>query len=291
MPEVNLIYTNSDSERLDRFLSSIHDEFSRSEIAKFISTNQIKINDKLGKRASKLNYGDKVSYPDSLFKITPPVNINIPILYEDKLCLVLDKPSGILTHAKGSLNLEPSVASFVKTKIDPSMSGNRAGIIHRLDRGTSGLIVVAKSISAQQYLQRQFAKRQVHKVYYAIVEGNLDKSEAEINMPIERNPKQPATFRVGPNGKSALTYYRVIASNESFSLLELRPQTGRTHQLRVHLKAIHHPIVGDTIYGGIPATRLMLHAQKLSFILPNIGRKEFISPLPKDFDEFIQYKI
>jgi 23S rRNA pseudouridine1911/1915/1917 synthase len=291
MPEISIIYKKSGTERLDRFLSSNYSAFSRSEIAKFISLNQIKVNNKIGKRASKLSYGDVISYPDKLFAITAPVNIDIPILYEDDFCLVLEKPNGVLTHAKGSLNLEPSVASFIQSRIDSGISGNRAGIVHRLDRNTSGIILVAKSARAQQYLQRQFAKRQVRKVYYAIVAGNLDKSEAEINMPIERNPKHLATFRVGPNGKAALTYYKVIASTKSFSLLEMRPETGRTHQLRVHLKAIGHPIVGDTIYGGIPAARLMLHAYKLSFILPDIGRKEYIAPLPKEFDEFVKYKI
>ena len=287
MSDTNVIYKTSQEERLDKFLSTINPKFSRSDITKFINSGQIKVNNRIGKPSTKLKPGDNLSYPDKLFKINLPTTIDLPVIYEDLFCLVIDKPSGILTHAKGSLNNEPSVASFIRPKIDPSLIGNRAGIVHRLDRATSGLIVVAKTSFAQQYLQRQFAKRQVKKSYYAIVEGSLDKSKAVIDMPIERNPKHPSTFRVGPNGKPAVTYYQVIASNKSYSLLELKPETGRTHQLRVHLKAIKHPIVGDSIYGGKPTSRLMLHAFKLSFILPDIGRKEFISALPEDFKKFV----
>lgn len=163
------------------------------------------------------------------------------------------------------------------------MEGNRAGIVHRLDRATSGVMIVAKTPAALSWLQKQFSQRKAKKTYLAIVAGTMREQEAVIDMPIERNPKAPATFRVGANGKHALTHYRVLQTGNSYSLLELKPETGRTHQLRVHLQQLGHPIVGDTLYGGKTAERLFLHAHQLEITLPNRERKTFASPMPDIF--------
>lgn len=163
------------------------------------------------------------------------------------------------------------------------LTGARAGIVHRLDRATSGVMICAKTPEALKWLQRQFAHRRTKKTYYAVVSGELKQPEAIIDMPVARNPKAPATFRVDANGKSALTAYKVIASNGRYSLVELKPETGRTHQLRVHLSHLGHPIVGDYMYGGEPNERLLLHAYSLELTLLDRRRLTFTAPIPKEF--------
>jgi 23S rRNA pseudouridine1911/1915/1917 synthase len=201
-----------------------------------------------------------------------------------KLRIVINKPLGVLTHSKGDFNPEATVASFLRERV-ADLDGSRAGIVHRLDRATSGVMICAKTSEALSFLQKQFSLRKVKKKYIAIVSGHLANEHAVIDMPIERNPKKPQTFRVGANGKSALTEYHVLETNDKLSLLELAPQTGRTHQLRVHLNHLGHPILGDTFYGGKPAERLFLHALSLEITLPNRERKTFSAILPESFAE------
>jgi 23S rRNA pseudouridine1911/1915/1917 synthase len=206
-------------------------------------------------------------------------------LFEDENCIVINKPAGVLTHALGKHGNEASVASFLRGKVI-GLDGDRAGIVHRLDRATSGVIIGAKNQETLSMLQKQFALRKVKKTYMAVVEGLPDPSEAIIDMPIERNPKAPATFRVGTNGKPSRTHYKVVRSNQQYSLLELKPETGRTHQLRVHLAKIGHPIVGDPLYGaGAYGDQLFLHALSLEITIPGGERKTFTAPLPSVFEE------
>ena len=284
---VSLIFDQPTPKRLDIFMSEYKPELSRSFIAKQIINGNILVNAKPSKVSHKLHINDLIEFNEDVLEISQPENIKLPIIYEDDFCIVINKPSGLITHTKGNTSSEASIASFIYSKLNDEMIGNRAGIVHRLDRGTSGVIVAAKTPFAVKYLQRQFAKRQVIKTYIAIVSGSLEKKEAIINMSIERNPKHPSTFRVGHNGKSAETQYQVIAENKEYSLLKLTPKTGRTHQLRVHLKAIDHPIVGDEFYGGLNYDRLMLHAYTLVLTLPDKGKVSFLAPLPKEFSELI----
>ena len=172
-----------------------------------------------------------------------------------------------------------------KTK---GMEGDRSGIVHRLDRVTSGVMICAKTPEALESLQKQFALRKTEKTYLAIVSGNLSPDKALIDMPIERNPKKPQTFRVGPNGKLAKTRYEVVKTVPGYSLVRLQPETGRTHQLRVHLAQLGHPIVGDSLYGGQPADRVYLHALSLAITLPNGKRQTFEAPEPASFKQFLK---
>jgi RluA family pseudouridine synthase len=185
-------------------------------------------------------------------------------------------------HSKGAFNPEATVATFLQKYIT-DMEGERAGIVHRLDRATSGVIICAKTQDALSWLQKQFSQRKVKKTYMAIAMGGFQQKHAIIDMPIERNPKKPQTFRTGVNGKPAITEYEVVDSNKDMNLIKLSPQTGRTHQLRVHLSQLGHPILGDKFYGGPPAKRLFLHAQQLEITLPSRERKVFSSPLPQIF--------
>lgn len=275
--------------RIDVFVARRYPEFTRSALAKLFELELIKINDHLVKPSHKLKNGDQVAIDNSLLK-SSPTNIDIPVLYEDNDVIVVNKPSGVLTHSKGALNLEPTVASFIKDKLtDRTLTGDRAGIVHRLDRGTSGVLICAKSLSALKYLQNQFATRKTSKTYLAIVEGLPNPPEGRIDIPIARNPKNPKTFMPSNAGKPAQTSYKTIRQfdigGKKVCLVQLTPVSGRTHQLRIHMKQIGHPIVGDSFYGNDfdSVDRLMLHAWRLEVTLPSGIKKEFEAPLPSEF--------
>jgi 23S rRNA pseudouridine1911/1915/1917 synthase len=210
----------------------------------------------------------------------------LPIIYEDDNLVVIDKPVGVLTHAKGALNTEFTVAEFAK-KYWPDSSSNRTGIVHRLDRATSGVMIVAKNEETLKFLQKQFSERKTKKTYEAIVSGRPKEGAAQIDLPIARNPKKPAEFRVDAKGKSAVTLYKVLATNDKGeSLIELKPQTGRTHQLRVHMSYLGTPIKGDIVYGRAGG-RMFLHAKSLEITIPGSPnqRKTFNAPTPPEFRE------
>ncbi len=272
------------NKRLDVYVIERQPSISRAFAAKLIDQGRVLVNDQPSKPGYKLKESDDVYIDYVPEKEQQVPDIELPILYEDNDCIVINKPVGVLTHSKGAFNPEATVASFVRSRIK-GMAGERAGIVHRLDRATSGVIICAKNQVSLSWLQKQFAQRKAKKAYIAIVSGIVEPKHAIIDMPIERNPKAPATFRVGVNGKTALTEYQVKQENRKYSLLQLNPQTGRTHQLRVHLAHQGHPIVGDIIYNGEPAERLFLHAESLEITLPNRERVTFKAELPKIFKD------
>lgn len=274
-------------QRLDSVAVGHVEGISRSFIQKLCDQDKITVNGKSKDGGDKLHVGDKVAIdydPKEMDKIP---EIDLPVLYEDTDCLVIDKPIGVLTHSKGAFNPEATVATFARGRVK-DLDGERAGIVHRLDRATSGVMIIAKNPAALAWLQKQFSQRKVKKTYVAVVNGIPEPKEAIIDMPIERNPKKPQTFRVGANGKPASTHYIVERSGSSYSLIKLAPTTGRTHQLRVHLKKLGFPIVGDALYDGETADRLYLHALSLELTLPNKERKVFESPLPKSFTSLVE---
>ena len=211
----------------------------------------------------------------------------LTVLYEDDDVLVVDKPAGLLTHAVGSKSTGPSVAALARGRVDDADS-TRGGIVHRLDRDTSGVMIVARTMAAKSYLQRQFKQRLVRKTYQALVAGRFDETHFKIDLPLSRDPRDRLKRRVAPGGKIATTEVTVLKSYPKTTLVEARPLTGRTHQLRVPLAMIGHPIVGDRLYGGAKkADRLFLHAESLDLTLPNGQRRRFLSPLPEDFREYL----
>lgn len=282
----DIVNEDTIGQRLDVFVAAKMPELSRAFIQKLCDAGRITINGEVATKAgTKLRLNDeiKVEYDEAEFGRVEA--IDLPILYEDDDCVVINKPAGVLTHALGKHGNEGSVASFLRGKVS-GLEGDRAGIVHRLDRATTGVIIGAKNQQALSALQKQFSQRKTKKTYIAVVEGHLNESEAVIDMPIERNPKAPSTFRVGPNGKEAQTRYKVLEEGSRRSLVELKPVTGRTHQLRVHLAKVGHPIVGDPLYGkGKFGGRLYLHAMSLEITLPSGERKVFNAPLPEDFSE------
>ncbi len=276
----------SGAERLDQYVARQMPSLSRSSAAKLIEEGSVAVNGGVQPKAGyKIKPGDRVDIDYDETRLRVP-EINLPIVYEDDDCVVIDKPAGVLTHSKGAFNPEATVASWLSGHAE-GMEGDRAGIVHRLDRATSGVMICAKTPEALAWLQKQFSQRKTNKSYAAVVGGAMSEPEAVIDMPIERNPKKPQTFRVGSGGKSAQTAYKVVGTDGKNTLLELKPVTGRTHQLRVHLAQIGHPIIGDTFYGGAAADRLFLHAHKLAITLPDRQRKTFEVPVPARFAELV----
>lgn len=274
--------------RLDQYVVRLQPGLSRSFATRLIQEGDVLVNGQPQLKAGyKIRGSDKVAINYEKSKITEFPEIDIPVIYEDKDCVVINKPVGILTHSKGAFNPEATVSTWLRGRMI-AMEGERAGIVHRLDRATSGVMICAKNPAALGWLQKQFSQRKVKKTYAAIISGTLKQERAIIDMPIERNPKKPQTFRVGSNGKSAVTAYKVVKTNGELSLVELQPTTGRTHQLRVHLAQLGHPILGDTLYGGQTADRLFLHAECLELTLPSKQRQVFTVPVPAEFQRLFQ---
>jgi len=268
--------------RFDVVAAEMLPMLSRAYVHVLIKDKRILLNGEQQKPGYKLRKGDLITSGFDESEIGQIADINLPVLYEDDNILIINKPEGILSHSRGRYWSEPSVASFIRQKT--GQEGERSGIVHRLDRATSGLMICAKNNETLAFLQNQFSKRKVKKTYVAIISGQIRPREAIIDMPVERNPKRPSTFRVGSKGKSAVTKYSVMEDNGEHSMLKIEPITGRTHQLRVHLAKVGHPIVGDSLYGGSPNTRLMLHASSLGIILPSGEFHEFEAPLPEIFN-------
>jgi len=271
--------------RLDIYLSTKFDTtISRSLWQKYIKAGYVSVNNK-----AVTTPKFEVDETDEIALNLPEkeqTDVDLPILYEDDDVIVVNKPSGLLTHAKGGLSDEPTVAEIIRQKTSFATDTDRPGIVHRLDRDTSGLLIIAKKPESAAHLQRQFAERTAKKTYIAITDGKPKLNAAKIDLPIGRNPSAPSTFRIDPNGKPAQTTYHVLAENNIQSLVELKPTTGRTHQLRVHLAHLNAPILGDRVYGKSSDCRMMLHAQKLEITLPSGERKVFEAAVPDEFKKF-----
>ena len=220
--------------RLDHLLVAKYPEYNRSSLQKFIKAGLVKVKGKVVKKPNTLLASD------AKIELTPPTAMRTfaqpPVLFENAQVLVLDKPAGMLSMAKGAFCPETTLEDF-------------GLLVHRLDRDTSGVVILAKDAATQSFLRRQFQERKTHKTYFAVVHGRPKQDRALIDLPINRNFKRPNTFLVDAGGKPSQTYYEVVTTNDKYSLLMLKPRTGRTHQLRVHLNYIGTPIVGDPVYG------------------------------------------
>jgi 23S rRNA pseudouridine1911/1915/1917 synthase len=207
---------------------------------------------------------------------------SLPIIYIDENVIVVNKPIGVLTHSKGVMNDEFTVADFFRRYTTFNVDGNRPGIVHRLDRDTSGVIIGARNPETAEMLQKQFSNRKTVKTYAAVIDGILKNDSAIIDLPIGRNPAHPSMFRVDSKGKAAVTKYDILSVKDGESFVRLMPRSGRTHQLRVHMSYLNTPIVGDVVY-GIRADRLYLHAYSLEITIPVSNRQTFTAPLPDEF--------
>lgn len=281
--DVYLFTKNIIRSRLDQEVVSRYPEFSRSTVQKYIKAGYVSVG---GKVITTPKF--EVTENDDI-TLTPPQRhdtskYELPILYIDDNVIAVNKPVGVLTHSKGALNDEFTVADFFRRYTTHALETNRPGIVHRLDRDTSGVIIGARNDETAHLLKKQFADRTTKKYYSAVVDGVPKLQKAIIDLPIGRNPSAPSTFRVDAKGKPAITAYEVIKSNGTKTLLELKPKTGRTHQLRVHTQYINTPIAGDRVYGNVKsAPRLCLHAHSLEVTLPGSKRHVFTAPVPKEF--------
>lgn len=281
---------NDEGVRADVFLASKFAGLTRSSLERLFDKQLVGLGGRKLKPSYKLKLNERLEVDDRAIK--PRVDkLDIPIIYEDDNVIVVNKPEGVLTHSKGALNEEATVASFIKSKVSGFANSNRAGIVHRLDRATSGILIAAKNPGILSFLQKQFSSRKVKKTYIAIIEGTPETAEALIDIAIARNPRRPQTFRASSAGKPARTIYKVLnvfeREGKTYSLVELYPETGRTHQLRVHMAYINHPVAGDRIY-GTAGEHLYLHSAKLEITIPEGQRKIFEAPLPKYFQEFMK---
>ena len=281
--------------RLDKYVCHQLGELSRTRIQKLIADGYITVNDEVAKAGLKLNIGDRLRViipptpPSRLVPETMPLNI----LYEDDDLLVIDKPAGLPVHpAPGhpSHTLVNALLAHFPHLADISDS-LRPGIVHRLDKDTSGVMLVAKHSLAQADLVEQFKTRSVAKAYLVLVKGHLTPEDGAIEAPIGRDPRNRKRMAVVAGGREARTEYRVIRYIADYTLLEVRPETGRTHQIRVHLSAIGFPVVGDRVYGvkSPYLSRQFIHASRLGFKLPSSGEYvEFKSELPPDLEHALK---
>jgi len=279
-------------ERLDSFIARRCPELSRSHARRLIDDGLVAVNGRHGKPSERVTAGVHVSVtipPPETIDLAPE-EIPLTIIYQDNDIIVLDKPPGLTVHPAPGHPSGTLVNALLAACPDlRGIAGTlRPGIVHRLDKDTSGLMVVAKNDRAQRALQRQLRDREVHKTYLALVHGVPRPREGSIEAPIGRHPKNRKKMAVVAGGREATTRYRVREElgGGRYSLLEVEPVTGRTHQIRVHMSALGHAIIGDATYGKHSdfIARQALHASKLAFAMPLGGRAvEFESPLPPDF--------
>jgi 23S rRNA pseudouridine1911/1915/1917 synthase len=285
-----------DDERLDKTIADHTPDLSRAVAQRLIKDGAVAVNKRSSKPSYRVQAGDEivVHIPVELPEQVLPENIPLAIVHEDESLLVIDKPAGMVVHpAAGhtSGTLVNAVLAHCPQAVDVG-GADRAGIVHRLDKDTSGLILVAKNEVTRAALQHQFKRRQVVKTYLALVEDQVQPREGAIEAPIGRDKRQRKQMAVVRTGREAQTTYRAIEYFASHTLLEVRPHTGRTHQVRVHLAWMGYPVVGDTVYGRrrqpLLKGRHFLHAARLRFTHPATGEEvEFEAPLPPELDAIL----
>jgi 23S rRNA pseudouridine1911/1915/1917 synthase len=286
------LVADRDGERLDLFIARRLPDLTRSRVRRLIDEGLVTIDGRLPAKAGvALETGQRVAVtlPPPEPTALQPEAIALRIVYEDADLLVIDKPAGLTVHPAPGHAAHTLVNALLAHY--PALAGvggeGRPGIVHRLDKDTSGLIIVAKNDAAHASLTRQLKQRHVEKTYLALVRGRPDPPEGVIDAPLGRHPKQRKKQAVVEGGRAARTRYRVRRALDGFSLLEVHPETGRTHQIRVHLASIGHPVAGDVLYGrGVAPPGLrrhFLHAYRLAFSHPRTGdRLQLEAPLPDD---------
>ena len=296
-------YKVNEINRLDKAVSNINTALSREAIQRMIKTGKILVNGKQSKPSYKTSINDIISIEEEIpqEEITlKPQEMPLDIIYEDDDIIIINKEKGIVVHP-GNGNPDGTLANAVMAKCKGSLSGIggkiRPGIVHRIDKDTSGLVIIAKNDLAHINLSEQIQNRKVQKTYIALVRGCVKENEATINMPIGRSTKDRKKMAVTKNGKEAITHFKVLnrftTNKASYTLLEVKIETGRTHQIRVHLSEIGYPIVGDMVYSNgknpFGVEGQMLHAAKLTFKHPTTNKEvTFEAPLPEYFTKVLQ---
>ena len=297
-----IVEQNVDNKRLDKFISEMEEDLSRTTIQRLIEEEKVLVNEQKVKTSYKPISGDKIRI---IVEQRPKLELKaqkipVQIMYEDKDIVVVNKPKGMVVHpANGNYDgtLVNALLGMYEDKSDWSFSEDeenfRPGIVHRLDKDTSGLLIVAKNNVALMKMSKEIQERKVTKKYIALVKGNVPDDEATIDLPIARSTKDRKKMAVDEKGKNAVTYFKVLKRYDRYTLLELKIATGRTHQIRVHMSYIGHPVVGDEVYSNgkneFEVKGQMLHAWKLEFIHPITGEKiNLEAPVPDYFKEILE---
>jgi 23S rRNA pseudouridine1911/1915/1917 synthase len=298
--------------RLDAFLAEKIADWSRSRLKRLIDDGDVLVNERAAKSSYKLREDDTVDVElaESPVETFKPENIPVEIIYEDEFLAVVNKKAGMVVHPGAGVKsgtLANAIAyhfNFEQSSIEYQQSNYRVGIVHRLDKNTSGLIVVAKNEAIHEAIAEQFRNREVYKNYVALVHGSVRENTGKIDAPITRDKRNPVKMAVQKEGRNAFSLWKVRQRFERFTLLDVEIKTGRTHQIRVHLAYTNHPVVGDETYNeGRDKTvadtkikqaiaelnRPFLHAERLSFTHPKTSEKmDFYAPLPKELTDFLQ---
>lgn len=303
------IETEDAGKRFDAFLSEKIENRSRSKLQKLIDDGDATVNQETVKSSYKVRLGDEieVELAELTAKNFAPEDIALEIIYEDEFLAVINKPSGMVVHPGAGISngtLANAIAHHFKLQAGNSKYENRVGIVHRLDKDTSGLLVVAKTDEMHGKLSEQFRERQVFKSYVALVHGTIEANEGTIDQPIAREKHNRTKMAIRSHGRNALSLWKVRRKFEKFTLLNVEIKTGRTHQIRVHLMSINHPVVGDETYNSgrdktvkdlevrqaiADLERFFLHAERLSFTHPMTSEKlEFYVPMPSELKDLIE---
>ena len=290
-----VVKDNNQKKRLDAYIVEEVDELSRTTVHRLIDEAKILVNGKKQKSSYKPEAGDLISIdmPEARQTKLEAQDIPVPIVYEDNDIIVVNKPKGMVVHPANG-NPDGTLVNAILSICKDSLSGIggeiRPGIVHRLDKDTSGLLIVAKNDVAHIKMSKQIQDREVTKKYIALVKGVIAENEATIDLPIARSTKDRKKMAVDAKGKNAITHFKVLKRYDKYTLLELKIDTGRTHQIRVHMSYIGHPVVGDSVYSngknefGIEGQ--MLHARYLEFKHPITGKElKLEAPIPEYFEE------
>ena len=286
-----------DLKRLDQYIAQNENDLSRTMIKKLIEEGQITVNGKNVKTSYTVQVGDtiKIIVPEVKETKLEAQEIPLDIVYEDSDIIVVNKPKGMVVHPAVG-NPDGTLVNAIMAHCKENLSGIggelRPGIVHRLDKDTSGLLIVAKNDKAHIAISNQIQNREVKKVYLTLVRGNVPEEEATIDMPIGRSTKDRKKMAVTKNGKNAITHFKVLERFGNYTFLEVRIETGRTHQIRVHMSEIGHPVVGDMVYSNgkneFGVEGQMLHAKSLTFKHPTNGKiLNLEAPLPEYFEEVL----
>ena len=299
MQKIETVYNGESSQRLDVFVSVVAD-VSRSRAAVLADEGAVLVNGKPSAKNTKLKTGDRVeiTVPDPCEYEIKAENIPLDIIYEDSDLLVVNKPKGMVVHPAAG-NFDGTLVNALMFHCGDSLSGingvMRPGIVHRIDKNTSGLLMVAKNDFAHNSLAFQIKEHSFTREYAAIVYGNIKDDTGTVNAPIDRHPIKRKQMAVVAGGREAVTHYEVMERLDGFTYLKLRLETGRTHQIRVHMAHIGHPVAGDDVYGPKKVITELngqcLHARKIGFIHPRSEEyMEFESDLPDYFERFLKRK-
>lgn len=294
-----IVQTDEDRTRLDRFCAAHLTNLSRSYVKTLIKKECVQVNGQIKKASHALNAGDvvTVAIPAPEEAGIQAEDIPLNIVYEDDDVIVVDKPSGMVVHpAPGTPSGTLVNALMAHTDQLSTINGvKRPGIVHRIDKDTSGLLVVAKNDHAHQFLAEQLAAHEMVRQYHGLVRGNIAEETGTVDMPLGRHPKERIKMAVVEDGRHAVTHFTVVKRFGQYTEMIFRLETGRTHQIRVHMQAIGHPLVGDPLYGArrkepFKTDGQLLHAEKLGFVHPTTKKlMVFTSPLPSIFEEALTY--